>query len=172
MQPNLTPPIPIVDETRSLVLTRKAWADGARRTVYLLRDVPDVPHSIDRVVLLPHTPLERRTAGDALRLFGLAHPRSLAQRDLLEGYRVHGVSTVPSELLGFDVADPGISAISNCGYGSDLQRVEAAKQWGGALDDRHLFRDLATAIQFADFSDGRVPEHEPFAVVALYGERM
>ena len=167
-----TSPIPILDETRSLVLTRKSWADSERRSVYLLRDLPHVPYSIDRAVLLPQPPLERTTAGDALRLFGQAHPTRPAQRDVLEGHRLYDVSTVPSEFIGFDVADPGISAISNCGYGTDFKRDAAAKQWGGFLNDRHLFSDLATAIQFADFSDARVPEHAPFFVIALYVARI
>ena len=69
--------------------------------------------------------------------------------------------------LGFDIADPGISGLSNCGY-SDTERNALAARWGADLNRYHLFDDLDRAFAFRDLTNGRVPEHAPFFVIGLW----
>lgn len=135
---------------------------------YLLRAIPDVPWSIDTMVLSPHLTVPAPIDGTSLRLVGIGLPTSTAQGEMLEGHRLFDFAPAPADFVGFDVADASISAISNCGYGSESARNAAAQRWAGALDDRHLFIDEAEARRFVAFSDERVPEHAPFVVVALY----
>lgn len=71
------------------------------------------------------------------------------------------------ELLGFDVADPGISGLTNCGYTAavrgDLQSV-----WASRLNDFHLFKALDDALAFVNVTNQRVSEHAPFFVIGLW----
>jgi hypothetical protein len=68
--------------------------------------------------------------------------------------------------LGFDIADPGISGLSNCGYGQERQVL--ATEWGPHLNRYHLFEDLDRAFAFRAITNARVPEHAPFFVIGLW----
>ena len=70
-------------------------------------------------------------------------------------------------LLGFDVSDPGISGLSNCGY-DDAERELIAAKWARQLNRYHLFDSLAPAFEFRTLTNGRVPEHAPFFVIGLW----
>ena len=84
----------------------------------------------------------------------------------------HLAPTVPArrdpawQFLGFDIADPGISGLSNCGYGAG--RDALASQWAPHLNRYHLFDDLARALAFRALTNARVPEHAPFSVLGLW----
>jgi hypothetical protein len=70
--------------------------------------------------------------------------------------------------LGFDVADGmHISGLSNCGY-EPSERIIFRRDWSGQLNEHHLFEDPATAREFRDATNVRVPEHAPFFVFALF----
>jgi hypothetical protein len=70
-------------------------------------------------------------------------------------------------LIGYDVCDAaGTSGLSNCGY-EPGERAEA-ESFAAKLNERHLVSDLASADAFRQWCDRRVPEHAPFAVLALY----
>ena len=69
--------------------------------------------------------------------------------------------------LGFDVADPGISGLSNCGY-TEEERTLLASQFSPWLNQHHLFTDLQKAFEFRTLSNGRVREHAPFYVIGLW----
>ena len=69
--------------------------------------------------------------------------------------------------LGYDVADPSISGLSNCGY-SEEERRELAPVWGPRLNSHHLLEDLDHAFEFRDLTNARVPEHAPFFVIGLW----
>jgi hypothetical protein len=70
-------------------------------------------------------------------------------------------------LLGYDVADPGISGLSNCGY-SEEERRRLAPVWGRRLNSHHLFDNLEHAFEFRAITNTRVPEHAPFFVIGLW----
>jgi hypothetical protein len=82
-------------------------------------------------------------------------------------------STTPPQLdsrwsfLGFDVADPGISGLSNCGY-DDTERDTLATEWAHHLNRNHLFDSLERAFAFRSLTNTRVPEHAPFFVIGLW----
>lgn len=69
--------------------------------------------------------------------------------------------------LGFDVADPGISGLSNCGYAED-ERHGLVQEWSPWLNQHHLFTELEKAFEFRVFSNKRVSEHAPFYVIGLW----
>jgi hypothetical protein len=60
-----------------------------------------------------------------------------------------------------------LSGLSNCGY-EPPERATFRRDWARRLNDHHLFEDLATARGFRDATDGRVSEHAPFFVFALF----
>jgi hypothetical protein len=69
--------------------------------------------------------------------------------------------------LGYDVSDEALlSGISNCGYAEDEIGALRAR-WGPELNEHHLFRDAARALEFRRVTDERVPEHAPFFVFGL-----
>lgn len=71
-------------------------------------------------------------------------------------------------LLGFDVTDGSfLSGLSNCGY-DPQQRAELVSRWGPSLNEHHLFRNMADALEFRLLSNDRVPEHAPFSVIGLW----
>jgi hypothetical protein len=70
-------------------------------------------------------------------------------------------------LLGFDVTDPGISGLSNCGY-DDAEREGLAAEWAHRLNRYHLFDSLEPAFEFRTLTNARVPEHAPFFVIGLW----
>jgi hypothetical protein len=71
------------------------------------------------------------------------------------------------QFLGYDVADPTISGLSNCGYTPEEMR-ELTPIWAPRLNDRGLFEDEADAAAFRDLTNQRVPEHAPFFVIGLW----
>jgi hypothetical protein len=70
-------------------------------------------------------------------------------------------------LLGYDVADPVISGLSNCGY-DNAERGELAGTWGRWINRHHIFHTLEDAFDFASLTNQRVPEHAPFFVIGLW----
>lgn len=69
--------------------------------------------------------------------------------------------------LGFDVADPRISGLSNCGY-SGTERQRLGDEWHDRLNPHHLLTRLDDALDFLKLCDERVPEHAPFFVLGLW----
>lgn len=69
--------------------------------------------------------------------------------------------------LGFDVADGAISGLSNCGYEADEAGALRAT-WAARLNEHGLFVDVHDALAFRAVTDGRVREHAPFAVYAMW----
>jgi hypothetical protein len=69
-------------------------------------------------------------------------------------------------LLGYDVADPGISGLTNCGY--DGRDVELKAAWGPRLNEHHLLTTLDDAFAFRNVTNARVVEHAPFFVFGLW----
>jgi hypothetical protein len=156
----------LIDDLRSLRRTRAAWRSEERRASHLLRDVPDVPYSVDPAVLLPAE--DPRAESGVIRVTALAHPTDALQRDLAEAHRVHLPTPTLGPLAGYDVADPRVSGLSNCAFGDRAGWDLQAREWARFLDEHHLFRDLAPALRFASFIEERVPEHAPWLVFALY----
>lgn len=159
--------VPIVNDPRCLACARSEWQSSARRDLYLLRHVPDVPLSIDKMVL-PGS-LGCLHDSDELHVVGIAFPETERTRYTAEARRLHGF-TLSSDAVfcGFDVADPAISGLSNCGYGTEENRRAAAATWAHALNPHHLFSLRTHAARFRSFTNRRVPEHAPFLVVALF----
>jgi hypothetical protein len=69
--------------------------------------------------------------------------------------------------LGFDITDPGISGLSNCGY-DHAERDGLAAEWARHLNRHHLFDSLERAFEFRILTNARVPEHAPFFVIGLW----
>lgn len=69
--------------------------------------------------------------------------------------------------LGFDIADPSTSGLSNCGYRPDEHDALAA-QWAARINEHHLIPDLNDAFEFRRMTNARVPEHAPFFVIGLW----
>lgn len=69
-------------------------------------------------------------------------------------------------VLGWDVADSGlISALSNCGYVTEREDVDATRlRFASRLNGHGLFGHVDDALTFRHVSDARVPEHAPFLV--------
>lgn len=71
------------------------------------------------------------------------------------------------ELLGYDVADPSISGLSNCGYeSSELEKLRP--QWTERLNEHHLLIHLDDAYAYLEITNERVSEHAPFFVLGLW----
>ena len=69
--------------------------------------------------------------------------------------------------LGYDVADPTISGLANCGYTEEELRT-LSPVWGPRLNAHHLFDNLDHALAFRTLTNARVPEHAPFFVIGLW----
>jgi len=73
-------------------------------------------------------------------------------------------------LLGYDVADHGLtSGLSNCGY-SAAEKPEWQQRWAPLLNDHGLLPTIDDAGAFATASDARVPEHAPFFIYGLFAD--
>ena len=72
------------------------------------------------------------------------------------------------EWLGYDVSDGFLlSGLSNCGYREE-ESEELKKEFGGNLNQYHLFDDLDAAREFREIRNEQVPEHAPFFVYGLW----
>ena len=181
-------------DARSLAVERQAWSPE-RRSTYLLRPSVGQPLSTDplvwpRVIGESEGGLSTKIVEPDLTLFQ-QRVRRIDHR--ARPYAVIALSILPVPLdpdslralaapepstidggwshLGYDVSDEGLlSGLSNCGYGEGEVGAMRAK-WGPDLNDRHLFRDAARALEFRTITDERVPEHAPFFVYGLYEVR-
>lgn len=72
--------------------------------------------------------------------------------------------------LGYDVADEYLeSGLSNRVFRPGLDDAEELRAtWGGELNEHHLFRSAAVAVEFASLADKRSPEHAPFCVYGIW----
>jgi hypothetical protein len=71
------------------------------------------------------------------------------------------------ELLGYDVADPTISGLSNCGYEPwELEKLRP--RWAERLNKHHLLIHLDDAYAYLELTRERVREHAPFFVLGLW----
>ncbi len=69
--------------------------------------------------------------------------------------------------LGYDVSDYYLlSGLMNCGYRAEDGDVKGP--WAGKLNCYHLFDKMQDALEFAQFSDGRIKEHAPFFAYGIY----
>jgi len=68
----------------------------------------------------------------------------------------------------YDVADGGISGLSNCGYRDDDEALVPRAVWAPRLNEHGLFDDVEHAVAFRGLTDRRAPEHAPFAVYGLW----
>jgi hypothetical protein len=181
-------------DARSLVVEQQAWPPE-RRSTYLLRPSVDQPLSTDPLVWprilgeseggLSTTIVEPDLTSFQQRLGRIDHRA--------RPYAVIAVSILPVPLdpdslralpppepstidgawsrLGYDVSDEALlSGLSNCAYG-DGEIGALRAQWGPHLNDHHLFRDAARALEFRTITDERVPEHAPFFAYGLYEVR-
>jgi hypothetical protein len=72
-------------------------------------------------------------------------------------------------LIGYDVSDESLlSGLMNTKYSDSTLNSERESRWAQNLNIHHLFHDPAQALEFAKFSDERVPEHAPFFVFGLW----
>lgn len=70
--------------------------------------------------------------------------------------------------LGYDVGDSCmVSGLSNCGY-NQLSVMQLRERWNRFINAHHLFDQIDLALEFAEMSNHRVPEHAPFFVYGLY----
>ncbi len=78
------------------------------------------------------------------------------------------------EFLGFDVADEGmLSGLCNCGLPDDPSKKAALREaWGWRLNERHLFPDAASALEFQRHANQYAPEHAPFHVYGLWSPNL
>jgi hypothetical protein len=116
--------------------------------------------------------LERQVGGgDPYNLIAATwHARRGEERGPVGPYPGPTVPAVrnPSwSFLGYDVADPTISGLSNCGYKPE-ERRDLMAVWGPRLNPHHLFENLDHAFEFRALTDARVPEHAPFFVIGLW----
>ena len=73
-------------------------------------------------------------------------------------------------LLGYDVADHGLTGgLSNCGY-HEAEKPNWQQRWAGRLNDYGLLTTIDDAEAFAEASDARVSEHAPFFVYGLFAD--
>jgi len=92
--------------------------------------------------------------------------------DFPEDAGLNTAPTVPEtrdaswRLLGFDVADPNITGLSNCEY--DAAERGLAATWAPCLNEHHLFAKIEDADVFRVFTNERVREHAPFYVLGLW----
>ncbi len=167
------------------------WQDAERRRRYLLRDVRR-PLSIDEAVWLRRdtscvpglgirieTPRSWRLA-DALAeatdqetvvaFSVLVGPR---EPEFMPWLTPPELSSIDArwEFLGWDIAENAFpSALTNCGYEPD-EREALSARFGAALNDHHLFGELAPALACRRAQEARILEHGPWAVLGLYRVR-
>jgi hypothetical protein len=73
-------------------------------------------------------------------------------------------------LLGYDVADSGLTGgLSNCGYNA-AEKPDWQRRWAPLLNDHGLLTTIDDAAAFAVACDARVPEHAPFFVYGLFAD--
>lgn len=156
-----------VDTRCCLACSRPEWP-LERRSTYLLRDVPDVPLSLDPGVMVPF--LDGACGHPSpVRMIGVGLPTSAEGRGRMEGWRFHDfVPPKETRFVGFDVVDPQYSALCNCGYGTEALLASAKTEWAAELNASHLFEDRSTAERFVTASNTRIPEHAPFVLAAVY----
>jgi hypothetical protein len=74
-----------------------------------------------------------------------------------------------SDLLGYDVADSGLtSALCSCGYITREEKNRWQAEWEQHLNGFGLLKTQDLALEFRETSDRRVPEHAPFYVFGLW----
>lgn len=181
-------------DARSLAVEPEAWPPD-RRSTYLLRPRVQQPLSTDPLVWprvigeseggLSTTIVEPDLTSLQQRLRRIDHrARPCAvialsilpvplDPDSLRPLPAPEPSTIDDgwSHLGYDVSDEGLlSGLSNCGYGQGEVGALRA-EWGPDLNDHHLFRDAARALEFRTITDERVTEHAPFFVYGLYEVR-
>jgi hypothetical protein len=182
-------------DARSLAVEPQAWPPE-RRSTYLLRPRVEQPLSTDPLVWprvlgesdggLSTRMVEPDLAVLQERLCRIDHragPYVIVATSILPvpsdpDSLGHLAAPEPSTIdggwshLGYDVSDEGLlSGLSNCGYGQGEVGALRA-EWGPDLNDHHLFRDAARALEFRTITDERVPEHAPFFVYGLYEVRL
>jgi len=116
--------------------------------------------------------LERHVAGGApYRLIAATwHSEPGEARGAIGPYENPTVSAAREPdwiFLGYDVADPSISGLSNCGYSEEELRA-LSPVWAPRLNAHHLFDNLDYAFEFRALTNARVAEHAPFFVVGLW----
>jgi hypothetical protein len=153
--------------TRDVWLARKLWNES-RRATYLLKIDTDVPWSLDRKVLPEST---GDTTEGAVAI--VCKVMDLGPGHGVDEWRGAELADIEPalrgwELIGYDICDcTGTSGLSNCSY--DSSRVhELRDRWSALLNGYHLFPRLDDAASYRLLTDSRVPEHAPFAVVALW----
>lgn len=156
---------PFVETRCCLGCSRRQWT-SERRASYLLRDVPDVPLSLDPGVTVPF--FDGACGHSPVRLIGVSLPTSAEGRARMEGWRLHDFVPSPATFAGFDVVDLQYSALSNCGYGTEALLASARTEWAADLNVSHLFEDRSAAERFVTASNTRIPEHAPFVLAAVY----
>jgi hypothetical protein len=145
-----------------------AWS-SARRQQYLLREGVELPWSFD-VRVLPEAS-KSDLAADLREVVATVldlGPGSGA--DEWEGSsRFEDLPQQPAwRPLGYDICDAiGISGIANCGY--DAETLHTLRQaWAEAFNEYHLLSTIESALTYRAFTDARVSEHAPFAVLRIW----
>ncbi len=161
-----------------------SWTADRRALHLLRRDVPLV-RSVDAEVWErpPGLPPSPEVGGLWPDLPGLlAAARALDRADVVvvritaleqeegipDDLDLIGSAFERQDLLGYDVADYYLmSGLANCGYWSD-EVASLASAWVPLLNEWHLFGKPADASAYAEVTDRRVPEHEPFYAYGIY----
>lgn len=164
----------VSDSPCSIEDTRAAWTDADRRARYLLRSDVAVPISADpRVTVRTSEPKSSRRI---VVTIGVGDQEGAAARELFRVFEALTMVDVDREegliFLGFDVCDGDLySALLNCGYLEEAARGEARSSWASRLTEAHLLAELVDARALRAATDIRVPEHAPFFVFRVFGDR-
>ena len=72
------------------------------------------------------------------------------------------------KLKGYDIADKFfVSGLSNCGYVTeDIQQLRA--RWQNGINGNGLFKSIALAKEFKEYTNSRIASHAPFYIFGLY----
>ncbi len=89
---------------------------------------------------------------------------------VLDAGRMRGTPPDDWILLGYDVADSGLTGgLSNCGYDA-AEKPDWQRRWAPLLNDHGLLAVIDDAESFAEACDACVPEHAPFFVYGLFAD--
>ena len=146
--------------------SRQAWP-RVRRERYLLRTDVRLPISVDRAVL-PEADAE---ASGCIDVVATVVPTVGSEEGTSRwrGSEIYGdLPTTPEwRRLGFDVCDAtGTSGLMNCGY--EVEERHLVDDFVERVNDYHLLETAEAADEFRRVCDRRVPEHAPFALLAVY----
>jgi len=152
-------------DSRQAIQSLAQFWPAQRRERYLLRDVT-FPLSADYRVW-PRVGEDNPTAMNVLITALDENPRLLQVRLAIAIMPQAFRNDDMWKCVGYDVCDATLlSGLLNCGY--QAQDKEKYKATALELNEWHLFRTPRQAEAYAELSNGRIPEHQPFGVFGVY----